>query len=110
LFEFDGDGTFLRNIDLNDDAPCRNIRPEGMFVDGGGQVWVSLSTGSSMYAIPRGAQEGEFIQVGKNPVNRGDPTGYLQAFIVHPNLDFDGDGTANRQELQSGRNPFVGDE
>jgi hypothetical protein len=38
---------------------------------------------------------------------RGDPSGYTQALIIHPDADFDEDGMTNRDELLAGRNPFV---
>ena len=34
------------------------------------------------------------------------PTGYLQAYLMHPFADFDEDGKPNRMELKTGSNPF----
>jgi streptogramin lyase len=105
LFEFDENGSLLKEIDLGPD----NLAPRGIFADGAGQVWTSLTAGRAMHVEPRNGEAAFRVTV-EHPVNRGDPAGYLQAFIIHPDLDFDGDGAPNRQELQGGRNPFVSGE
>lgn len=85
-----------------------NAQPRGLWADGDGNIWTSLVNLSALYREPRSTQEQPcFIKIGSAAYNFGDPTGYLQAYLMHPDADFDGDGMRNREELVAGRNPFV---
>jgi hypothetical protein len=83
-----------------------NALPYGVSIDGEGKAWTTVNTPKSLY-VRSPAGTSFKVPVGANPLNIGDTTGHLQAYIILPDADFDGDGVANRAELLAGTNPFL---
>jgi streptogramin lyase len=105
LFEFTANGQFVKGINLKKNT--NNPAPRGITVDGEGNLWIGVNGESSLFRYDPDSGSGAHIPLTSATNNRGDSTGYLQAFILFPDEDFDSDGTSNREELVSGDNPFV---
>jgi len=88
--------------------------PINVFTDSFGRPWfanrISFSgpqpsearridrTGTNLFEVN--------AQIGIGAYNPSDPNGFHRAFVIDPLGDFDGDGTANIIEIQSGTSPY----
>jgi DNA-binding beta-propeller fold protein YncE len=84
--------------------------PGGVAVDGDGYVWVANEGGRSVTRIH--ADERRIVGIfatGESPRTRGDLAAFVLANVVQAGEDFDGDGYANGEEIDAGKNPFQGE-
>jgi len=101
VFEFDSNGVLLQSINVGGRA-----QPLTCAVDSEGKVWVTLAADAEFFVLPRDGRSPIRVPVGSLNANDGDPAGYVLAYRVYPEEDFDGDGIPNLEEVEARTNPF----